>query len=96
MTEPEEFTSLPALAVPSFADRVSVVLDAVAVLGMAGGVGWGLWPWLGPFAVAVAGVLLSLLVFASSVLREPRREPPLHEAPRGRPGPDGPARVSGD
>jgi hypothetical protein len=80
---------------------VTLALDAVAALAVAAGVGWGLWPYLGPFAVAIGGVLLGLIVYLAEVIREPHPDLPEPasppEPPRVPPGPrdPGPLHVSG-
>jgi len=53
---------------------VSTLLSAGAMVAVAGGVGWGLWPWLGPFAVAVGGLLLTVFVVIADAGRRPRPE----------------------
>lgn len=74
MTQPDELLPLERIGPAATANQVSVGLDAVAALGVATGVGWGLWPVLGPFAIAIAGVLLGLIVYLSDMARELRPE----------------------
>lgn len=64
--DPEPEPSAEALK-----DRISTWLSTVALVAMAGGVGWGVWPWLGPFAVAVGGGLLALFVVMADAGRKP-------------------------
>jgi hypothetical protein len=70
---------------------VSTVFDAGAMLAVSAGVGWGLWPLLGPWSLALAGVLLAALTALSSWLRRPKTIPePAEVEPEVQPGPQHP------
>lgn len=72
--ETESFLEAAPRADPEalFTHRVTVTLDAIAALGIAAGITWGLWPLLGAFGLAVGGIVLSVLVYLADLMREVR------------------------
>jgi hypothetical protein len=70
-------------------EHASTLLSNVAVVAVAVGVGWGLWPHVGPWALCAAGLTLAALIGVADWLRRPR---PLPEAPgEAQPQPPGPS-----
>jgi len=77
-------------------EYVSTALDVAALIAVCGGVGWGLWPYLGPWAVVIAGVLLSLINLVAGAARQPKTLPPVVEddpTPEPPPGPQHPGNL---
>ncbi len=69
-------------------DVMGSLMDVAGMAAIAGGTGWGLWPWLGPFALIPAGLIL---IFLSAIAAGMRNRPdPAPEAKRSAPLP-GPA-----
>src|SRR4051812_8369676 len=94
MTEPSSEMLLPVDYVETTTRRASVWLDVVAMLAVAAGVAWGLWPWLGPFAIAIGGVLLALIVYVSDAINEPHPGiPAAVDSPQPPPGPADPGNL---
>ena len=104
MTAPKEpvesglwVTTDPPEVAATMKERISTLLSTVAMLAMAGGVGWGLWPHLGPWAVAIAGLLLALMVsFADHARKTPdvdEAEPPPKPSKPVPPGPTDPGNL---
>jgi hypothetical protein len=60
-------------------EHVSTALDVVAALAFSGGAAWGLWRWLGPFALMVGAVLLFSINAAAAVARRERPLPPAED-----------------
>lgn len=71
---------------------VSTLLDTLAGLAIAGGIGAGLFRWLGWFALSVAGVVLVLFSVGATAMRMPLPPKPLPPAPAP-PGPESPGVV---
>lgn len=76
-------------------EHVGTALSTAAMLAVSGGVGWGLFAVLGPWAVAIGGAVLGVLVMISDAARAPK---PLPEAepdrrPVALPGPTDPGNV---
>ncbi len=77
-------------------DHVSTMLSTVSMLAVSGGLGWGLWPHLGPWSIAIAGVLLGILVAGADAARAPKPAPMAPPEPVKRPtvpGPSDPGRL---
>lgn len=75
-------------------ERISTWLSTLAILAMAGGLGWGLWPHLHAWCLPIAGAALALMVLWADLARRPpeaKPEPVLEEPPP--PGPTDPGRV---
>lgn len=69
-------------------ETLSTLLDVAAMLAVAGGVGWGLWAVIGPWAVSVGGVLLfGMSALSSATRRPPEAAPQVVEEPEILPGP---------
>lgn len=84
MTQPEQ-VDLP--------ERLSTLIDGSAIVAVGAGVGWGLFSVLGPYAVAIGGVIAIGLNFAAGWLRSRplpvvKAEPELTPSPP--PGPEHP------
>jgi hypothetical protein len=74
-------------------ERLSTLIDGAAILAVGAGIGWGLFSVLGPYAVAIGGLIAIVLNFAAGWLRsrpEPVIEPEPVEAPAPPPGPEHP------
>jgi hypothetical protein len=93
--EPDTFVIDPEVdtAAEALKERISTVLSAAAMLTMSGGVAWGLWPWLGPFAIAVGGLLLALFVGLADSARRPEPETIKRPGRRPVPGPSDPGNL---
>lgn len=77
-------------------ERLSTWVDWIGILAVGAGVGWGLFSVLGPYAVAIGGVIVIVLNFAAGWLRErPVTQPGVDERPEARelPGPEHPGNV---
>ena len=79
-----------------FKETLSTLIDVVAMVAVAAGVGWGLWSRIGPWSVAAAGLLLFGMSVASSMVRQSSTPaPPVVEAVDADflPGPEHPGTV---
>jgi hypothetical protein len=101
MSEP-----LPNLRVESFdtsealKERLSTGLDVLGGLAIAAGVAWGLFSVLGPYAVAIGGVIVIVLNLLAGVSRNHVPEPvqpdePVAPAPQPGPEHEGNVHISG-
>jgi hypothetical protein len=76
-------------------DILGSLVDVMGMLAVAAGTGWGLWEWIGPFALIPAGLMLIFLSAVAAGLRN--RPEPVQEDPRPAvqplPGPGHPGRV---
>jgi hypothetical protein len=100
MTQPERTdVELTADLSEPLKERLSTWIDVAGVLGVAVGVGWGLFPVVGPYAVAIASVIVIGLNMVAGMLRRPAPLPDAPSAPvlRPLPGPTdaGPLHVAG-
>lgn len=50
-------------------NRITTALDVLGILLVASGVGWTIWPRVGPFALVFAGAIILTASFASAHLR---------------------------
>lgn len=74
-------------------EHLSTWIDGAAIAAIAGGTGWGLFAVLGPYAVAIGGLIAIVLNFAAGWLRS--RPLPLvvteqDAEPTAPPGPEHP------
>ncbi len=53
-------------------DTISTLLSAAAILTMAVGVTWGVWPWLGPFALCSGALWVAVALAYSDAARQPK------------------------
>jgi len=53
-------------------ETISTILSAAAILAMAVGITWGVWPWLGPFALCSGAVWVALALAYSDASRQPK------------------------
>jgi hypothetical protein len=90
MTQPDDSALLELAEVgESLKERLSTLIDVAGVLAIAAGIGWGLFPVVGPYAVAIGGVIVIVLNLVAGLLRRPPALPevPVSPAPPGRPAP---------
>lgn len=73
-------------------EHASTLLSTLSMLAVVIGLGWGLWPYLGPWSLCIAGVLLGLIVSITDQMRKPPADPPPADAPQKPklPGPSDP------
>lgn len=100
MTQPGDLPPDAADGSEPLKERLSTLIDVAGVLAVGAGVAWGLFAVVGPYAVAIGGVIVIVLNLVAGILREPRQVPeaPVSPAPvRPAPGPTdpGPLHVSG-
>jgi hypothetical protein len=67
---------------PDLRERITDLLDVLGLLAVAAGVGGGLWPRIGWWALVVAGALLLVGVQVAEMVGRPRREPEPPARPR--------------
>lgn len=88
MTQPNP-EDLEPLVRNTLQDVLGSLVDVIGMVAVAAGVGWGLWEWIGPFALIPAGLMLiTLSAFAAALRNRPEPEP--EEKPRVAPPPPGP------
>lgn len=97
MTRPSEELLLPMTedAPGLLKERLSTWLDVGGGLCVAGGISWGLFGVLGPYAVAIGGVIVIVLNLLAGWLRSrPDDEEPVPTPePKPLPGPEDPGNV---
>lgn len=52
-------------------EHTSTFLSTLSMLAVAGGLGWGLWPYLAAWSLCIGGALLGLLVAVADQMRKP-------------------------
>jgi hypothetical protein len=90
MTQPNrpELADLP--------ERLSTWIDWAGIVAVSVGAGWGLFSVLGPYAVAIGGLIAIVLNFAAGWLRSRPEPAPEAETVTGEvvpPGPEHPGSV---
>jgi hypothetical protein len=92
--EAEALAALPSGHPDTAKEHVSTALSTAAILAIVAGVGLGLWPHWGPWALCAAGALLAALVAWTDVMRQPPKPQPTAAdavpARRPLPGPESP------
>jgi hypothetical protein len=76
-------------------ELLSTFLDTSGILALAIGASWGLFSVVGPYAVAIGGVIvIGLNTVAGFSRRPPKDDPvPVSPPPARRPGPEDPGNV---
>lgn len=97
MTEPTEPSGFElADADEQIKERLSTMLDTLGILALAIGSAWGLFSVVGPYAVAIGGVIVIGLNTIAGYARRPRQaEPvaPVSPSPALPPGPHDPGNL---
>lgn len=81
---------------PDLPERLSTWIDSAGIVAVGAGSGWGLFSVVGPYAVAIGGVIVIGLNFAAGWLRsrpEPAEPVPVVDREAPPPGPEHPGNV---